>query len=69
MNDTPLPLELEGWFAQRGWRIRSHQRAMFAAAETGDHALLVADTGAGKTLAETFGISPTASVLIGSESE
>lgn len=56
MNDTPLPLELEGWFAARGWRIRAHQRGMFAASQAGDHALLVADTGAGKTLA---GFLPT----------
>ena len=56
MNDTPLPPELEGWFAARGWRVRSHQRGMLAASQAGDHALLVADTGAGKTLA---GFLPT----------
>lgn len=51
-----LPPELEQWFAARGWRVRSHQRAMLAAAQAGQHALLVADTGAGKTLA---GFLPT----------
>lgn len=51
-----LPQEIESWFAGRGWRVRDHQRAMFDAARAGQHALLVADTGAGKTLA---GFLPT----------
>ncbi len=51
-----LPPEIEAWFASRGWRVRGHQREMFAAARAGKHALLVADTGAGKTLA---GFLPT----------
>lgn len=51
-----LPPELADWFAARGWRPRAHQLAMLAAARAGDHALLVADTGAGKTLA---GFLPT----------
>ncbi len=51
-----LPPELDQWFAARGWRVRSHQHAMLAAARAGRHALLVADTGAGKTLA---GFLPT----------
>ncbi|MCB5425274.1 ligase-associated DNA damage response DEXH box helicase [Altererythrobacter sp. CC-YST694] len=51
-----LPPEIEGWFAGRGWRLRDHQRAMYRAARSGRHALLVADTGAGKTLA---GFLPT----------
>ncbi|MEO6094085.1 MAG: ligase-associated DNA damage response DEXH box helicase [Novosphingobium sp.] len=46
-----VPPEIEQWFAARGWRMRSHQLHMLAAADAGDHALLVADTGAGKTLA------------------
>ena len=50
------PPEIAAWFAQRGWRIRDHQAGMLAAAARGDHALLVADTGAGKTLA---GFLPT----------
>jgi ATP-dependent Lhr-like helicase len=56
MNETPLPEEIASWFASRGWRPRDHQRDMFASAASGRHALLVADTGAGKTLA---GFLPT----------
>lgn len=52
----PIPPEIEDWFAGRGWRIRDHQRGMLAASDAGHHALLVADTGAGKTLA---GFLPT----------
>jgi ATP-dependent Lhr-like helicase len=51
-----LPPEIAAWFAGRGWRVRDHQEAMYAAARAGRHALLVADTGAGKTLA---GFLPT----------
>ncbi len=51
-----LPPELARWFAARGWRVRRHQLEMLAAADAGRHALLVADTGAGKTLA---GFLPT----------
>lgn len=47
---TAFPPEIELWFAARGWRLRRHQAEMLAVAETGRHALLVADTGAGKTL-------------------
>ncbi|MBA4165585.1 MAG: DNA ligase-associated DEXH box helicase [Erythrobacter sp.] len=60
MEPTPeqarLPAEIADWFAHRAWRVRSHQEAMLAAADCGRHALLVADTGAGKTLA---GFLPT----------
>jgi ATP-dependent Lhr-like helicase len=56
-----LPPVLEQWFAARDWRPRAHQRAMLAAARRGDHALLVAPTGAGKTLA---GFLPTLADLI-----
>ena len=51
-----LPPEIDRWFAGRGWRVRQHQSDMLAAADAGRHALLVADTGAGKTLA---GFLPT----------
>jgi ATP-dependent Lhr-like helicase len=51
-----LPPEIAAWFAGRGWRVRRHQADMLAAADVGRHALLVADTGAGKTLA---GFLPT----------
>ena len=46
-----LPTTFADWFAARGWRVRRHQAAMLAAAARCDHALLVAATGAGKTLA------------------
>ncbi len=45
-----LPPELDQWFAARGWRVRRHQTEMLEVAAKGQHALLVADTGAGKTL-------------------
>ena len=56
MSDDIVPPEIRAWFAARDWRVRSHQRDMLAAADAGLHALLVADTGAGKTLA---GFLPT----------
>jgi ATP-dependent Lhr-like helicase len=56
MKPASLPPEIAAWFAARGWRVRRHQAEMLAAAVEGDHALLVADTGAGKTLA---GFLPT----------
>jgi ATP-dependent Lhr-like helicase len=55
-EEARLPPELADWFAARGWQARSHQLDMLAAADAGRHALLVADTGAGKTLA---GFLPT----------
>ena len=51
-----LSPSITGWFEARGWRVRRHQSEMLEAARAGDHALLVADTGAGKTLA---GFLPT----------
>ena len=56
MSDPVPTIELAQWFAGRGWHIRRHQREMLSVAESGQHALLVADTGAGKTLA---GFLPT----------
>jgi ATP-dependent Lhr-like helicase len=56
LPDAHLPPEIAAWFAGRGWRVRRHQMEMLAAADAGLHALLVADTGAGKTLA---GFLPT----------
>ncbi len=53
---SSIPPEIEAWFAGRGWQVRSHQTEMLAAADACQHALLVADTGAGKTLA---GFLPT----------
>jgi len=56
VTETLIPPEIAGWFAGRGWRVRRHQAEMLAASDAGRHALLVADTGAGKTLA---GFLPT----------
>ncbi|MCT8970687.1 ligase-associated DNA damage response DEXH box helicase [Microbaculum marinisediminis] len=46
-----LPEPFAGWFAARGWVPRPHQRALLAKARAGRSALLIAPTGAGKTLA------------------
>ncbi|MGQ2990559.1 ligase-associated DNA damage response DEXH box helicase [Brevundimonas sp.] len=48
---TALPPLFADWFARRGWAARRHQMEMVAAANAGAHALLVAPTGGGKTLA------------------
>ncbi len=57
MTTAPtIPPEIGAWFVLRGWTVRSHQSGMLAASDAGRHALLVADTGAGKTLA---GFLPT----------
>ena len=50
-----LPPIITDWFAERGWRLRRHQEQMIAAARAGEDALLVATTGAGKTLAGFLG--------------
>ncbi len=46
-----LPPLFARWFASRGWRPRAHQLALAALAVEGKSALLIAPTGAGKTLA------------------
>lgn len=51
-----LPEIITDWFAERGWSPRRHQLEMLDQADAGRHALLVASTGAGKTLA---GFLPT----------
>ncbi|MGE7207670.1 ligase-associated DNA damage response DEXH box helicase [Sphingomonas sp. NPDC019816] len=61
-----LPPALTDWFAAKGWQPRSHQLAMLEEARAGRHALLVATTGAGKTLA---GFLPTLTELIEAPSE
>ena len=65
MNEG-LPSPLSDWFASRGWRPRRHQLDMLAAGRRGEHALLVAATGAGKTLA---GFLPTLAELIETPAE
>jgi ATP-dependent helicase Lhr and Lhr-like helicase len=50
--DKPvLPKAIAKWFAARGWSVRRHQLEMLDAAAKGEHVLLTAPTGAGKTLA------------------
>ena len=46
-----LPPVFEAWFASRGWQPRAHQLALVERAATGRSTLLIAPTGAGKTLA------------------
>ncbi len=66
MPPGSLPSALTDWFAAKGWCPRTHQLAMLEEARAGRHALLVATTGAGKTLA---GFLPTLSELIEAPSE
>jgi ATP-dependent Lhr-like helicase len=61
-----LPEKIDDWFAAKGWRPRRHQLDMLAAARRGEHALLVAQTGAGKTLS---GFLPSLVELIEAEAE
>jgi ATP-dependent helicase Lhr and Lhr-like helicase len=46
-----LPKTFSDWFASRGWEPREHQLQLLAKAKKGKSVLLVAPTGAGKTLA------------------
>ncbi|MFI4935590.1 MAG: ligase-associated DNA damage response DEXH box helicase [Caulobacterales bacterium] len=46
-----LPPRFAAWFGDRGWAPRAHQLAMVETARAGRHALLIAPTGGGKTLA------------------
>jgi ATP-dependent Lhr-like helicase len=46
-----LPQPFEAWFASRGWRPRAHQVELVRRAAEGLSTLLIAPTGAGKTLA------------------
>jgi ATP-dependent Lhr-like helicase len=50
-GETLLPERFLAWFAGRGWQPRAHQLDLLALAAGGRSALLVAPTGAGKTLA------------------
>jgi ATP-dependent Lhr-like helicase len=53
---SPLPDPFARWFASRGWHPRAHQLELLEKARAGRSVLLVAPTGAGKTLA---GFLPT----------
>jgi ATP-dependent Lhr-like helicase len=46
-----LPAPFTRWFAEKGWQPRRHQLELLACAEAGESTLLIAPTGAGKTLA------------------
>jgi len=52
---SALPARFQTWFEARGWAPRAHQLDMLAAAEAGEDALLIAPTGAGKTLGGFLG--------------
>ncbi|HAQ81372.1 MULTISPECIES: ligase-associated DNA damage response DEXH box helicase [Bradyrhizobium] len=60
-----LPRQFRDWFASRGWSPREHQLALLAKAREERSALLIAPTGAGKTLA---GFLPTLVELSGEAS-
>ena len=60
--DDLLPVRFRKWFAARGWWPRAHQLALLAKARDERSALLIAPTGAGKTLA---GFLPTLVELSG----
>ncbi|MDR7143456.1 ligase-associated DNA damage response DEXH box helicase [Rhizobium sp. BE258] len=50
-SSLALPAPFLRWFAEKGWRPRTHQLELLARAEAGESTLLIAPTGAGKTLA------------------
>jgi len=67
---TSLPSVFAHWFEQKGWQLRDYQHTMLVEKDQHDCTLLIAPTGAGKTLsgflpslvelAETFGMSELA---------
>ncbi|MET0569515.1 MAG: DEAD/DEAH box helicase, partial [Hyphomicrobiaceae bacterium] len=50
-ESSDVPPRFREWFARRGWEPRPHQLALLARARAGRSTLLIAPTGAGKTLA------------------
>lgn len=52
-TDLPdlLPRPFLKWFGEKGWQPRAHQMELLARATAGENMLLIAPTGAGKTLA------------------
>ena len=53
---SPVPPIIGDWFTRKGWSPRQHQLDVLASWQAGASALLIAPTGAGKTLA---GFLPT----------
>jgi ATP-dependent Lhr-like helicase len=60
--DNPLPAAFRRWFAKRGWSPRAHQLALVEQVRARRETLLIAPTGAGKTLA---GFLPSLVELVG----
>ncbi|MBP2463358.1 MULTISPECIES: ligase-associated DNA damage response DEXH box helicase [unclassified Rhizobium] len=56
-----LPRPFLKWFAEKGWSPRAHQLELLARAQAGENMLLIAPTGAGKTLA---GFMPSLTDLV-----
>ncbi|MCV3737229.1 ligase-associated DNA damage response DEXH box helicase [Rhizobium sp. TRM96647] len=50
-HDALLPRPFAAWFSARGWAPRAHQLELLARSRSGESLLLIAPTGAGKTLA------------------
>lgn len=48
---TDLPAVFQNWFMDKGWQPRHHQLELLQRSDSGDSTLLIAPTGAGKTLA------------------
>lgn len=46
-----LPNQFKNWFAKKGWHLRPHQLALLERTQAQQSTLLIAPTGAGKTLA------------------
>lgn len=61
-----LPPVIADWFTSKGWAPREHQLDVLASWQAGASALLIAPTGAGKTLA---GFLPTLTDLVDGEFE
>ena len=61
MSGFVLPPVIADWFAARGWAPRQHQLDVLASYQSGASQLLIAPTGAGKTLA---GFLPTLTDLV-----
>lgn len=51
INDKGLPPVFQDWFASKGWRPRDHQLKLLEHVQSNNSCLLIAPTGAGKTMA------------------